>query len=41
LQSAKAISAAELGLFKDVGRNPHLEAPELFQPRLITFLKAN
>lgn len=37
--SAKAIAGAELVLFKDVGHNPHLEAPELFHPRLVQFLK--
>jgi pimeloyl-ACP methyl ester carboxylesterase len=38
---AETIPNAELVLFPNVGHNPHLEAPELFQPALIRFLRSD
>jgi len=38
---AETIPNAELVLFPNVGHNPHLEAPELFRPALIAFLKSD
>ena len=35
---AKALQNAELVLIPNVGHNPHLEAPEIFNRELIRFL---
>jgi pimeloyl-ACP methyl ester carboxylesterase len=40
-RSAEAIPNAELVLFPEVGHNPHLEAPALFRPALIRFLRSD
>jgi len=39
--AAAAMQNGEVVLFPDVGHNPHLEAPELFQPALIRFLESD
>jgi pimeloyl-ACP methyl ester carboxylesterase len=36
----EAIPGADMVLFPGVGHNPHLEAPELFRPALIEFLRS-
>lgn len=38
-RTADAISGAQLILIPKIGHNPHMEAPELFYPRLLEFLK--
>jgi pimeloyl-ACP methyl ester carboxylesterase len=38
-RSADAIPGAQLVLFPNIGHNPHMEAPELFYPKLLEFLK--
>lgn len=38
-RSADTIPGAQLVLFPNVGHNPHMEAPELFYPKLMEFLK--
>jgi pimeloyl-ACP methyl ester carboxylesterase len=40
LRVAEAIPGAQLELIPNVGHNPHLEAPEIFHPKLIAFLKS-
>jgi pimeloyl-ACP methyl ester carboxylesterase len=37
---AETIPNAQIVLFPNVGHNPHLEAPDLFQPELIRFLES-
>lgn len=37
---ARSIPNAELHLIPDVGHNPHIEAPQLFWPKLIEFLES-
>ena len=38
---AKALQNAELVLIPNVGHNPHLEAPEIFNRELIRFLSSD
>lgn len=40
-RAAEALQNAELVLIPNVGHNPHLEAPELFNPELIRFLSSD
>lgn len=38
-RSADAIPGAQLVLFPNLGHNPHMEAPDVFYPKLLEFLK--
>ena len=40
-KAAEAFPNAELVLIPNVGHNPHLEAPEIFNPELIRFLRSD